>query len=302
MKEIKDEIIWFLVPTFIITYSLGIIAYLMGGMDNFPLMIVSMFVPALVVIFLYFLKYRKPVFKNNDLGLRFKGMKYLIIVPFLFFLLIGSSFFIPFLFSSSFFMTPELILEVTEKTGFGVGHWFLNLLIIFGINTLIAPVQNILLFLGEEIGWRAYLVPRLLKIFSPKISFLIGGSIWGVWHAAGIFLGLNYPGRPLIGNIMMILMCIPLGVILQYLYFKSKSIFIPAIAHGVINWTAGNFIMFVLSDEGYNKLIYGPTGIIGIIIFYLVAYLLFDKIDWKKENTYVPTEGSTSANRVPLKI
>lgn len=296
MKKIKNEIVWFLVPTFIVTYGLGIVAYLMGGMDKFPLMIVSMFVPALVVILLYCFKYRKPIFKNNDLGLRFRGLKYLIIVPFVFFLLVGLSYLIPFLFDRDIFMTPALILEVTEKTGFGVGNWFLNLLIIFGINTIIAPLQNILLFLGEEIGWRAYLVPRLLKIYSAKVSFLIGGSLWGIWHAAGILLGLNYPDHPILGNIMMMLMCIPLGVILQYFYYKSKSIFIPAIAHGVINWTAGNFIMFVMADENYNKLIYGPSGIIGIIIFYLAAFLLFNKIDWKN-HSFSNSESTNNLNR-----
>ena len=142
------------------------------------------------------------------------------------------------------------------------------------------------MFLGEEIGWRAFMLPRLLKLYNPKISFLIGGFIWAIWHAAGILMGFNYPGQPLLGNIMMILMCIPIGVIFQYFYFKSKSIFVPAIAHGVMNWTAGNFIMFLVADKNYDKLIYGPTGIIGIAIFYVVAFFLFSRIDWKTENTY----------------
>jgi len=286
MKTIKKELIWFLIPTFTLTYGLGILAYFMGGMENFPLMVVSMFVPAIVVLVLYYFVFKKPIIKKNDLGLRFKGFKYWLLAVVLIFVLIGASYIIPFLFNSKFFMSPESILEVTDKTGFGVGSWWLNLLIIFGINTIIAPIQNIPLFLGEEIGWRAFLFPRLLKLFNPRTSFLIAGSIWGVWHAAGILLGFNYPDHPILGIFMMILLCIPLGVVFQYLYFKSKSIFVPAIAHGVMNWTAGNFMMFVLSDETYDKLIYGPTGIIGIIIFYIAAYFLYTKIDWEKENTY----------------
>ena len=287
MKTVKTELLWFLIPTFVITYGFGFIAYFMGGMKNFPLMAVSMYVPAFVVISLYLFKFRKPIFKNNDLGLRFTGFKYWIIAPPLVFTLISVSFLIPFIFNNNFFDNTETILEVTEKTGLGVGSWFWNLVIIFGINTLIAPLINILMFLGEEIGWRAFLFPRLLKLYNAKVSFIIGGCIWGIWHAAGILLGLNYPNNPVLGIVMMMLMCIPLGVILQYLYFKSKNIFVPAIAHGVINWTAANFIMFLLSNEDYNKLIYGPTGIIGILIFYITAYFLFKRIDWNKANTFV---------------
>jgi len=287
MKTIKKEIYWFLIPTFVLTYGIGIFTYFSGGLDSFPLTTISMYIPALVVILLYLLKYKKPLFKNNDLGLRFKGMKFWIIAPSLFLLLVSLSYLIIYIFNSSFFMNPEMILEGTEKSGFGVGNWFLNILIIFGINTFIAPIINILMFLGEEIGWRAYLVPRLLKIYNPKISFIIGGCIWGIWHGVGILMGFNYPGHPILGNIMMMVLCIPVGIILQYLYFKSKSIFVSAIAHGAMNWTASNFIMFVLSDSDYNKLIYGPTGIIGILIFAVTAYFLYNKMDWKTENTYM---------------
>ena len=145
------------------------------------------------------------------------------------------------------------------------------------------------MFLGEEIGWRGFLVPRLLILFGPKKSFLIGGSIWALWHAGGIILGFNYPGHPLLGNLMMIIMCIPLGIIFQYLYFKSRSIFVPALAHGAVNWTSSTFGMFVLSNEKYNTFLYGPTGVVGIVVFSLIAIILFKKIDWKKENLHSPT-------------
>ena len=36
--------------------------------------------------------------------------------------------------------------------------------------------------LGEEIGWRGYLVPRLLDKYSPNKVSLFVGSVWAVWH------------------------------------------------------------------------------------------------------------------------
>ncbi len=36
--------------------------------------------------------------------------------------------------------------------------------------------------LGEEIGWRAYLLPKLQNRFSPFLSSLILGLVWALWH------------------------------------------------------------------------------------------------------------------------
>ncbi len=286
MKTTQKELIWFLIPTFVITYGLGLIAYINGGLEHFPLLQLSMFVPAIIVIILYLFKFKKPIFKNNDLGINFKGLRYWIIVPLFVTLISSIGYLIPFIFDNDFFKTSEQILEITETTGLGVGHWFVNLIIVFGINTFISPVINIFLMLGEEIGWRAFLTPRLLKLYNPRIAFILSGTIWGVWHSAMIILGLNYPQCPIFGIFMMVFMCIPVSIIFQYFYFKSKSIFVAALAHGTLNWTANNFVMFLISNKDYNTFIYGPSGIIGIIFFSIVAYFLFKKVDWQKANTY----------------
>jgi hypothetical protein len=53
--------------------------------------------------------------------------------------------------------------------------------------------------LGEELGWRGYALPRLLKQFSPLIASLILGAIWGVWHLPSFYIsslvqsGLSLP-------------------------------------------------------------------------------------------------------------
>jgi membrane protease YdiL (CAAX protease family) len=51
--------------------------------------------------------------------------------------------------------------------------------------TLFAPSSLFWLVtgpLGEEFGWRGYLLPRLLQRYSPLKSALVLGVIWGVWH------------------------------------------------------------------------------------------------------------------------
>jgi membrane protease YdiL (CAAX protease family) len=36
--------------------------------------------------------------------------------------------------------------------------------------------------IGEEAGWRGYLLPRLLSRFSPLTASVILGAVWSIWH------------------------------------------------------------------------------------------------------------------------
>ncbi len=62
----------------------------------------------------------------------------------------------------------------------------------------IAPVINMLFTLGEELGWRGYLLPKLLPLGQWN-AILVSGVVWGGWHASAIAQGHNYPGYPVLG-------------------------------------------------------------------------------------------------------
>ena len=285
MKNTKGELGLFLLLTFIITYGLGIIALIKGGLDVFPVARYSMYIPAIVVLVLYIFVFKKPIFKNNDIGLKFKGWKYWLIAPITIFGITSLTFLI------SYIISPELMLDkesiITSANGFlDLNNWTLSLVIIFLLNVLIAPLLNIYMFLGEEIGWRSFMTPKLLKLFKPFTAFLIAGFVWGIWHAFGIIMGLNYPENPIIGNIMMILLMIPIGIIFQYFYFISKSIFVPALAHGALNWSATTYLMFVFNSDKMDMLIYGPTGIIGLIVWWIFGIWFLIKFKTAYNNVY----------------
>jgi uncharacterized protein len=90
--------------------------------------------------------------------------------------------------------------------------------------------------LGEEIGWRGFLFPALLKLGGPVSAILISGVIWALWHYPGI-LGSNYNsgGPAWVALVCFTWMVISGAAIFGWLRVKSGSVWPAAIAHGSHN-------------------------------------------------------------------
>ncbi|HUH96193.1 MAG TPA: CPBP family intramembrane glutamic endopeptidase [Anaerolineales bacterium] len=123
------------------------------------------------------------------------------------------------------------------------------------IAILPAPFFNMLFALGEELGWRGFLLPRLLPLGQWK-AIIITGVIWGIWHAPVIVQGENYPGYPIAGIFMMIVFCVLLGIIFGWLYLNTRSPWSVALTHGAVNAVAALPVLFL--KPGFN-LAFGGT-------------------------------------------
>jgi membrane protease YdiL (CAAX protease family) len=283
MKTLKNQIIIFTLITLFSTYIMGYFVWKQGGLGS-TLSLFQMYIPALVVLLLYKFYIKKPIFKKGDLGLNFKGLKYWIIVPLLITLLSLLTYGISYFFNPEMFDSKANIISGLETKGLYFESITLGMIIIVFLNGIIGSILNIPMFIGEELGWRGFLTPRLIKIFNPSKAFLISAIIWALWHAVMIIQGLNYPSvHPALGILFMIIICVPLGIINQYFYFKSKSIIVAALAHAALNKSVMT-ASFLLNGESYDTVLYGPTGIVGLLVFGITATLLYAKIDWKKEN------------------
>ena len=151
------------------------------------------------------------------------------------------------------------------------------------ISPLVLPVH--IFALGEEIGWRGYLLPILLKLTSQRKAVLLHGLLWGLAHTPLIYFGFNYGmdywGAPWSGILMMTLVCIVLGTWLAYVTIRSESILPAVIFHG-----AGNVIgemAALVSFVSISPLLGpNPTGLIGMSGLLLGAIFLLTKLEGKK--------------------
>ena len=99
----------------------------------------------------------------------------------------------------------------------------------------IGVVKNLGSTLGEEIGWRGFLIFELRKVMSFKSVAIVSGLIWAIYHFPIINLMYGGGGKLLLHLSAFTLMIIGVSVILTYYTFKSNSLWPAAVYHSVHN-------------------------------------------------------------------
>jgi membrane protease YdiL (CAAX protease family) len=264
-------IVFLLVPICGLTYGSG---------ASVVILAVAMFMPALSNLLTRLIT--KEGFGNMYLRPHVKGhvKEYLLLYfgPTVLLLLSGALYFL--IFPGSF--DPELttlkgMVASSGKQGLAASTLLIVQVLIF---VVIGPIVNIIPTMGEELGWRGYLLPKLRMFLSDRASLIITGAIWGIWHLPVIVMGHNYGtsywGYPVLGILAMIVFCVVLGIIEGYISIKLESAIPAAMIHSTVN--AGAALPIIFANSGYNPLL-GPaiTGLIGGLPFIVLAVILLIK-------------------------
>ncbi len=90
--------------------------------------------------------------------------------------------------------------------------------------------------LGEEIGWRGFLVPELAKTTSFTTTALVSGMVWACWHYPGLIWGDYNSGTPSwYGVTCFTVMVVAISIVFAWLRLKSGSLWTGAILHASHN-------------------------------------------------------------------
>jgi uncharacterized protein len=140
---------------------------------------------------------------------------------------------------------------VVERFGLrGMPSWAVFLLWLFFTATA-TMISRISTALGEEIGWRGFLVPELAKQMSFTKLSLLSGIIWAAWHSPLLlFADYNAGTNRWYAMGCFTIMVVSSGLIFAWLRLKSGSLWPAAIAHASHNLFIQTIFDNLMRDTG----------------------------------------------------
>jgi len=143
---------------------------------------------------------------------------------------------------------------------------------LIGICIAAGVTVNTLAALGEETGWRGYLLNTLAPRLGLVPAALVIGVVWGLWHAPLILvMGFDYPQHPnIVGLSMFIAFTTGLSLALSALRALSESVIPCAMAHGTLNALARLMLLSVVGDSLYTI----PVGAAGAGAAWIIGAIL----------------------------
>lgn len=135
---------------------------------------------------------------------------------------------------------------------------------------------TLLLSLGEEVGWRGLLLPRLLPL-GLWPAMLLTGFLHGAWHLPLILLTPHYHGAGspwlIVPGFMAVLTLA--GVIYGYVRLSTGSLWPAVLMHSAINVSLARAAAITLpSDAAMADYLGGESGIFTILALLALALLI----------------------------
>ena len=98
-------------------------------------------------------------------------------------------------------------------------QWWLPYVWVFGL--LQGP-------LGEELGWRGYLLPRLLRQYSPLKASILVGIVWAAWHFEILF-------HSVAADAFFAATVVALSILMTRLFLRTRgSVLLAIVMHATV--------------------------------------------------------------------
>jgi membrane protease YdiL (CAAX protease family) len=134
-------------------------------------------------------------------------------------------------------------------------------------------VLNLVLATGEELGWRGYMVPRLVAAGVPA-PLLVNGFIWGLWHVP-LFLwaGIVKEGpEPWISTVLMLVLTASVGYVMGRMRMDTGTVWPAVTLHIAWNVVIQTVFDPVATGDGKGLWI-GEAGIFTAVATVVAALI-----------------------------
>ncbi len=182
-------------------------------------------------------------------------------------------------------LLPLVVLVVTYGLGWWSGAagfvtptgtgWLPDLIIDILLNLLII----VPLVIGEEIGFRGYLLPRLRELGSSK-TVVISGFLHGTWHLPLIFLTSFYltEGNRLLTIPLFLMLLTASGMMSGVLRLTTDSLWPSIIFHATFNAFLGVFATLTVARSPMTIYIIGESGVLMLAVAAGIAFWFLQRL------------------------
>ncbi|MDP5273705.1 CPBP family intramembrane glutamic endopeptidase [Chengkuizengella axinellae] len=254
--KVNKKVISFIVLVFVLM-AYPYYSIITNGIKNSTgwVMLLAMWSPGIsaVIIKLYFDRNIK------GFGWEFKNFKLFIL-----------SYFIP-------FFIGLLIYSIAWMTGLGELQP-LSLLNLILLPTL-GVMMSSLFVIGEEIGWRGFLLPEIYRTLSyTKTSFVIA-AIWCIYHYPILFLGGYHNGTSVwLSFLFFTLSIIGVSFVVTWIRIKSDSIWPAVLIHSSHNlFFQQYFNPMTVSNSEYTEWFTTEFGAGAAVLYGIAGYYFWRK-------------------------
>lgn len=274
----KKKIITFLALAFILATLSYITIFLNDNPTDSPAFVALQWSPA-IAAFITLLIYQRNL---RGLGWGWGGWggtKYQILSIVLPFIIPLAVFVTVWVLGFGEFSNTEYVETVRNDSGVTLESDTLIMLMALTVNFLLGWAVGGIFALGEEIGWRGFLLPELAKNMSYTQASLISGIIWAAFHYP-FFIFIVAPELDIPWWFMIpvaTISAIGISFILAWLRLKSNSLWTAVIFHAYLNIHIQGFFENLTVSNNSTKYMSGEQGILMAIAFTVVAYLFWRK-------------------------
>jgi uncharacterized protein len=126
---------------------------------------------------------------------------------------------------------------------------------------------------GEEIGWRGFMLTRLIQA-GVRRPLLVSGLIWGLWHTPLIMTGQYASGPyPIVSAALFIVVIVAESFLLARLRLESGSVWPCIFGHAAWNSTIQG--IFDFSSAGPSGALWiGESGILVVVMAVVLVWFL----------------------------
>lgn len=134
------------------------------------------------------------------------------------------------------FFNRAFLDKVTQSFGLGPLPAWLSMTLYFLLTATFAVIRDTATVIGEEIGWRGFLVPELAKTQSFARTATLTGFIWAIWHYPIVLFADYKSDTPVWFYLPLLTIMLPfLTFVWTWLRLKSGSIWPCVILHASHN-------------------------------------------------------------------